>query len=62
MRSNCPAVYNQGRIGSCTAKAIAAAFEFDIMKQDLQVFAPSRLFIYYNEREIEGHVNSDSGA
>jgi len=62
MRSDCPAVYNQGRIGSCTANAIAAAFEFDLMKQDLQVFAPSRLFIYYNEREIEGHVNSDSGA
>ena len=62
LRSECPAVYNQGRIGSCTANAIAAAFEFDLMMQHLPVFEPSRLFIYYNEREIEGHVNSDSGA
>jgi C1A family cysteine protease len=62
LRSECPAVYNQGRIGSCTANAIAAAFEFDLMMQHLPVFQPSRLFIYYNEREVEGHVNSDSGA
>ena len=33
------------------------------MKQHApQVFAPSRLFIYYNERVMEGTVNSDSGA
>jgi C1A family cysteine protease len=32
------------------------------MKQNLQDFVPSRLFIYYNERVIEGTVNSDSGA
>ncbi len=33
------------------------------MKQNLaQIFTPSRLFIYYNERDMEGTVNSDSGA
>ena len=33
------------------------------MKQKLSdVFVPSRLFIYYNERSIEGTVASDSGA
>jgi C1A family cysteine protease len=33
------------------------------MKQNLaQIFTPSRLFIYYNERAMEGTVNSDSGA
>src|SRR5258708_14942186 len=32
------------------------------MKQKLKtVFPPSRLFIYYNEREMEGTVDSDSG-
>jgi C1A family cysteine protease len=32
------------------------------MKQSLpNVFVPSRLFIYYNERVIEGTVGSDSG-
>jgi C1A family cysteine protease len=32
------------------------------MKQKLSVFNPSRLFIYYNERVLEGHVKDDSGA
>jgi C1A family cysteine protease len=62
LRSGCPPVYNQGRIGSCTANAIAAAFEFDLKKQGLTDFMPSRLFIYYNERAMEGHVQFDSGA
>jgi len=58
-----PEIYDQGQLGSCTANAIAAAIEFDRMKQKLKpVFTPSRLFIYYNERSIEGTVNSDSGA
>jgi C1A family cysteine protease len=62
LRAQCPDVYDQGRIGSCTANAIAAALEFDMMKQGLQVFTPSRLFIYYNERAIEGTTGSDAGA
>ncbi len=60
LRRGCPPVYDQGRIGSCTANAIAAALEFDVMKQGIKpVFTPSRLFIYYNERAIEGTVGSD---
>ncbi len=63
LTSACPPVYDQSQLGSCTANAIAAALEFDQMKQHLPaVFVPSRLFIYYNERVIEGTVNSDSGA
>jgi C1A family cysteine protease len=62
LRSKCPSVYDQGQLGSCTANAIGAAFEFDQMKQRRKAFTPSRLFIYYNERAIEGTVDSDSGA
>jgi C1A family cysteine protease len=62
LRSGCPPVYDQGQIGSCTANAIAGAFEFDLKKQNLTDFMPSRLFIYYNERSMEGHVQFDSGA
>src|SRR5450759_5874805 len=62
LRRRCPAVYNQGQIGSCTANAIAGAIEFDRLKQKISDFVPSRLFIYYNERVIEGTVRSDSGA
>jgi C1A family cysteine protease len=63
LRTKCPPLYDQGQLGSCTANAIAGAIEFDQMKEQLpQVFVPSRLFIYYNERVIEGTVDSDSGA
>ena len=62
LRTKMPAVYDQGRLGSCTANAIGAAFEFEHIKQGLKDFAPSRLFIYYNERAIEGTVDTDSGA
>src|SRR5579864_6860535 len=62
LRRRCPKVYNQGQLGSCTANAIAGAIEFERIKQKLTDFVPSRLFIYYNERVIEGTVRSDSGA
>jgi C1A family cysteine protease len=63
LRTFCPPVYDQGQIGSCTGNAIAAALEFDMMKQTPgAAFTPSRLFIYYNERVIEGTVGSDAGA
>ncbi|HJY83522.1 MAG TPA: C1 family peptidase [Candidatus Binatia bacterium] len=62
LRPQCPPVYDQLHIGSCTANAIAGAIEFDRLKQKLQDFTPSRLFIYYNERAMEHTVNSDSGA
>ena len=63
LRPQCPPVYDQGQLGSCTANAIGAALEFDEMRQKEQgASTPSRLFIYYNERVIEGTVSSDSGA
>jgi C1A family cysteine protease len=63
LRAKCPPVYDQGQLGSCTSNAIGAAIQFDRMKQKRKPnFVPSRLFIYYSERVIEGTVNSDSGA
>jgi C1A family cysteine protease len=62
LRATLPNVYDQGKIGSCTANAIAAAVEFELLRQSLTDFTPSRLFVYYNERSIEGHVGYDSGA
>jgi hypothetical protein len=32
LRSSCPPVYDQGDLGSCTANAIGAAFQFGQMK------------------------------
>ncbi len=62
LRSGCPPVYDQGQLGSCTANAISGAVQFEQKKQAVKVFMPSRLFVYYNERSIEGTVNSDAGA
>lgn len=62
LRSKCPPIYDQLSIGSCTSQASASAFEFELLKQGLTDFMPSRLFIYYNERVIEGTVSTDSGA
>ncbi|HNW97778.1 MAG TPA: C1 family peptidase [Bacteroidales bacterium] len=63
LRKSCPGIYDQGELGSCTANAISAAFEFNLMKQKAKsIFTPSRLFIYYNERVMEQTISEDSGA
>lgn len=62
LRPQCPPVYDQGQLGSCTANAIAAAIDFERQRQGMPLIAPSRLFIYFNERSMEGTVTSDAGA
>jgi C1A family cysteine protease len=63
LRAQCPPVYDQGQLGSCTANAIAGALQFDEAKQgEADTTLLSRLFIYYNERVMEGTVGTDSGA
>ena len=54
--------YNQGRLGSCTANAIAGAVQYCRRKQRQSAFMPSRLFIYYGERVLENSVAYDAGA
>jgi len=63
LRDHMPPIYDQGNLNSCTANAICAAYEYDQIKQgEKDPFMPSRLFVYYNEREVEGTVNKDGGA
>ena len=57
-----PDIYDQGPLGSCTAQALASAFDFNRKKQGAAFMFPSRLFIYWNERELMGTTDSDSGA
>jgi C1A family cysteine protease len=64
--ANFPDVYDQGYLGSCTANALAFCYQFDMLKQGLsfgpnKLLIPSRLFIYYYERVIEGSINFDAG-
>ena len=62
LRPQMPTVVDQGNLGSCTANAIVAAFQYDLIKQKLNIFTGSRLFVYYNERLMEGSVGQDAGA
>lgn len=65
LHSRCPAVYDQGNLGSCTANALCNAFRFALQKEaplGAPEFEPSRLFLYYRERVLEGTVGSDAGA
>jgi C1A family cysteine protease len=61
-----PKPYNQFELGACTANSISFLVQFDLLNKhtqsDLGVFQPSRLFIYYFERLMEGTVDTDSGA
>lgn len=62
LRSLCPPILDQGSLGSCVANAVSSVFRFALKKQKQRTFQPSRLFIYYNARAIEGWENEDSGA
>ncbi len=62
LRPGCSPVEDQGELGSCTANALAGSLEFLEKKAGKTVTDLSRLFIYYNERVMEGTVNEDSGA
>ncbi|MDB5037662.1 MAG: peptidase [Bacteriovoracaceae bacterium] len=75
LRKECPPVVNQLKIGSCTGNALAGAMgfleEMDLREKggsdphlySVDTFeAVSRLFIYFNERLIEGTTGQDAGA
>jgi len=62
LRPFCPPVYDQKGLNSCSANAVAAAVEFDLMKQKHErVIFPSRLFLYYNSRALEHRERSNEG-
>ena len=62
LREGCTPVEDQGSLGSCTANALVGAFEY-LDKADGGTFVDwSRLFLYYNERKMQGWENEDSGA
>lgn len=57
----CPSIYQQGELGSCVGNAVASQISFSHIKNKLPDPVPSRLFIYYNAREIEGTTYEDAG-
>lgn len=58
-----PPIYDQGQLGSCTGNGWARVMEYREIVQGEGAATPSRLFIYYNERLLEGDpVDQDTGA
>ncbi|KAK6956249.1 hypothetical protein Daesc_001523 [Daldinia eschscholtzii] len=54
--------YDQQEMGSCTAHAVAGAFEFAVRKGGIPDFSPSRLYIWYYARlnnKYSGDPNGD---
>lgn len=51
---------DQGKTNSCTANAVSFAYAFDTIKHD-DFIMPSRLFIYYNAKKLDGSVDNDNG-
>jgi C1A family cysteine protease len=62
LTSKCSTIEDQGQLGSCTAQSIVGALEFLEIQQKKTFTDLSRLFLYYNERAIEGTTRQDSGA
>lgn len=57
-----PPIQNQGNLGSCTGNGVARILDYAHRLKTGKFYTPSRLFIYYNERAMEGTINEDSGA
>ena len=62
LRSHLTPVEDQGEVGSCTANALAGALEYLEKRTNGAEGRVSRLFIYWNERDVEGSTAEDHGA
>jgi C1A family cysteine protease len=56
-----PPVYDQKDEGACTAHAGSCVMDYERKRQGLPFLTPSRQFIYYNTRVLEGTTGSDAG-
>lgn len=56
-----PDLTEQGNLGSCVPHGVGFAFKWRQRLLGLPDFDPSRLFIYYEGRKMEGSISYDSG-
>lgn len=62
LQPQCPPIFDQETLGSCTAQAGAALSQFLMKKLGRPWWTPSRLAIYWNARVLENTSKIDSGA
>jgi len=61
IRDKCPKITDQGKLGSCVAHGVATAISVNLKTNGFEGFNPSKLFLYYNGRILEGTVEIDAG-
>jgi C1A family cysteine protease len=66
LRENCSPVEDQSTLGSCTANATVGDLEYLEIKDGVRPMTTnfeyfSRLFVYYNTRDLEGRATEDCG-
>ncbi|MBS0661520.1 MAG: C1 family peptidase, partial [Verrucomicrobia bacterium] len=62
LRPYMPPVLNQGQTNSCTANAVAGAYDYWVKRTTGNEYDVSRLFIYYNARLRNGDADKDEGS
>lgn len=62
LRSKLPPILDQGQLGTCAANQISNALRYCLKKNNCPEFQPSRLFLYYFARLVDGSsVQEDTG-
>jgi C1A family cysteine protease len=62
LRPSMPPIWDQGDVGSCVGHGVAAAhYVAQKLSGAQEPILPSRLFVYYNGRAIDGTVRQDAG-
>lgn len=63
LRKSIYPIVDQGTLGSCTGCGVSNInYAVQHIQNKENKFYPSRLFLYYNTRSLEGTISSDSGA
>jgi C1A family cysteine protease len=53
--------YDQLQLGSCVGNGVGRLWAHRMRAENRGIIMPSRLFVYYNARQLEGDVNADNG-
>ena len=62
LRSKCSPITDSGRLCISTGNALVGTLKFLEIKDNISFIDLSRMFIYYNARDLEHSVHFDQGA
>ena len=62
LRGNFRQIQDQETLQSCIANVSACLIDYSARQKNININSPSRLFMYYNERDLDDDPNVDSGS